>query len=41
MATLIDERPPEDVDNEQEEQEVSQIAEEPEVQETPPDAPRG
>ena len=37
MATLIDERPPEDVDNEQEEQEVSQIAEEPEVQETPPE----
>ena len=35
MATLIDERPPEDVDNEQEEQEVSQITEEPEVQETP------
>jgi len=37
MATLIDERPPEDVDNEQEEQEVSQITEEPEVQETPPE----
>ena len=35
MATLIDERPPEYVDNEQEEQEVSQITEEPEVQETP------
>lgn len=34
MATLIDERPPEDVDNEQEE-EVSQITEEPVEQETP------
>ena len=33
MATLIDERPPEDVDNEQEE--VSQITEEPVEQETP------
>ena len=32
MATLIDERPPEDVDNEEE---VSQITEEPVEQETP------
>jgi len=34
MATLIDERPPEDVETEQEE-EVTQIQEEPQVEETP------
>jgi len=34
MATLIDERPPEDVETEQEE-EVNQIQEEPQVEETP------